>query len=65
MKDSNECILSSTYGVRTAYSMTSHTPAQVLFSLPCIQYLNCLEIHTSTGLASETERISLISFTTG
>lgn len=65
MKDFYEWIFSSTYRVRRAYTVTSHTPAQFLFSLSYSLYVNCVEIHAPTGLTSETRRIFLISFTTG
>lgn len=62
MKYFYEQIFSLTSGVRTAYIVTSHTELQFLFSLSHFQYVNFLEIHSSKGLTSETERIYWTSF---
>lgn len=57
-----EQMFSLTSGVRTAYTATSYTALQFLFSLSHFQYVNFLEIHSSKSLTSETERIYWISF---
>lgn len=60
-----EWIFSSTYRIRTTYTLSSHTPAHILFCLSRAHCINWWEIPASTGLTSETERISPMSFTSG